>query len=389
MPINDEITVGAKEFAAAVGWAGKWVATKPVVPVHAGLLLEVTDGALHVSATGENATARATVALDGLTTGGAPQRAIVSGRLLAELVSTFPAKPVTISGTDEGVDITVGSFRGHLPTLPEADYPTLPATLPAIGRIGGDLFAEAVGRVAPAVGRDLDKGVMFTAAHLTFGPDTLTVMATDRYRAARMVTPWAVDADHLDALGTYGPNGRPGMEALALGMVLVDAAASFAGPDTVEIGCDGRLLSLSSPSRSLVIQLIAGEYSTETVRTWLGWETTATARFTAADLAQPLKRAALMRGKDGPVRLDLSAEMLTIGSQADQIKQTGDEEIPVSYDGEPLTLGFNPKYLADALAEAPGDRVEMKVSIWRHPVIFKVPGNDAWTHIVVPVRLLS
>jgi DNA polymerase III subunit beta len=383
MPIKDSITVGPQAFASAVGWVAKWVTARPVAPVHAGILLEVGPGALTVGAYGENASARATVELaDPAPLPAEPQRAIVSGRLLADLAATFPAKPVVISGEgDDFVHIKVGRWSGTLPALPEQDYPTLPGALPTLGTVGGDAFADAARRVGEAAGKDVTKGPLFSGVHIEFTSDDLTLMATDRYRAAREILGWRPEE---------GARGGMPIEVVTLGSVFTDAAASFAGPDDITIGCDGRSLSLTSPSRSLTMQLLGGEYSVDTVRAWLGGQATYAARFTVNDdIVKALRRAALMRGKEGPVRLALSPGLITVAASETELRQEGGEEIDAEYDGEEIVIGFNPDYLADALASAPGDTVDMTFTDPRNPVYFTVPGNDTWRHLVGPVRILS
>src|SRR3712207_9055489 len=63
------------------------------------------------------------------------------------------------------------------------DYPALPALPDETGVIGADLFAEAVGQVAVAAGRD-DTLPMLTGVRLEIEDDLVTLAATDRYRLA-------------------------------------------------------------------------------------------------------------------------------------------------------------------------------------------------------------
>ncbi len=53
-------------------------------------------------------------------------RALVSGRLLADICRSLPAKPVDVTLDGSRVSITCGSARFSLQTMPVEDYPTLP-----------------------------------------------------------------------------------------------------------------------------------------------------------------------------------------------------------------------------------------------------------------------
>jgi DNA polymerase-3 subunit beta len=372
MPLKDAITVNPQAFTAAVAWVAKWVPARPTSPIYGGLILDVTDDQLHLSAQGDNAAARAVVPIDGLTTG--PQRAIVSGRLLADLAGTFGNKPVRISGTgDDHVQIDVGRWTGTLPGLPGHDYPALPVALPAIGSIGGDALAESAGRVGAAAGTDPTTGVTFSGMHLTFGDATVTAMTTDRYRAAHVVMQWSSNS------GSDEARARGGVIALPLATAFTDAAAAFAGPDNIAIGHDGSLLSLSSPTRTIVMTTLEGDYAADTVRDWLAAEHPHHARLPVAGLlGEPLKRAELMREPKGPIRLGLTAgNVRVVGGQLGDV--LGGEDIEIGYDGPDAVLGFNPGYLRDALTSAPGTEVDMTFGTPRKPILFTVRG--------IPTRL--
>lgn len=385
MPITGEITVAPRPFAAAVGWAAKWIAAKPVVPIHAGLSVEVAGDAVEIRATGENASAMARVGLDGLAADG-KGRAVVSGRLLAELAGTFAAgKPVTLRGTAKGIELAAGRFTATLPAFAEEDFPALPGDLPPLGSVGGDALADAVRRVSVAAADDGTKGAMFILTHVGFGADgQLEFMATDRYRVAVTSVPWTANSS--------GPEGFLA-SATPLSAVLADAAAAFAGPDLVTIGYDGRSLSLTNPARSLVMRLgDPGEngWPVDTMRRNIaladGYD--GEVLLDPGELAMPLKRAALVRGKVGPVKLGLADGTLTIASADAELDQDGNEEIDVAWAGPPASVAFNPQYLAEALASAPGDKVRMRLQVaefTRRPVVLSCDDDPHWRHVIVPV----
>ena len=64
------------------------------------------------------------------------------------------------------------------------------------------------------------------------------------------------------------------------------------------------------------------------------------------------------------------------------------DECPVSGDGKGLEIGFNNKYLMDALKAAPADRVRLELSTGVSPcVILPDDGGDSFLYMVLPVRL--
>jgi DNA polymerase III subunit beta len=376
--IKGSLTAKPQVFAAAVGWAAKFVTAKPVVPVHGGIMLDVESGTLTVVSYSENVSTRAVLPVDGDAAG----RAVVSGRLLASIVATLADKPVTLEGADDHLKLTAGTFRATLPTMAEDEYPDPPAVPAPIGAVSGDAFAAMVQRVAVAASDDLSNRVALAGLHLAIGPDWITALATDSYRAASDMVPFA-PRDKLMVAET----------ALALAETMTDAAQAFTGPDDITIGLDGNNLSLTSPTRSLTVRLLGEKYDAEGLGKFFAVEHPQHVPVTRADLIGPLKRAELVRGgakdKQGPIRLDLTEGAVTVVAKADDLAQDSDETIEADYTGPEHSLAFNPRYLTEALHSAPGDVVDMAFTTERlAQVVFTAPGDDTWRHVLVPIKLL-
>jgi DNA polymerase III subunit beta len=374
--IKGSLTAKPQVFAAAVGWAAKFVTAKPVVPVHGGILLDVADGTLTVVSQSETVSTRAVLPVDGDAAG----RAVVSGRLLAQIMGTMPDKPVSIEGADEHVKLSAGTFRATLPTMAEDEYPDPPAVPAPIGTVAGQAFADMVQRVAVAASTDLSNRIAMAGVHLAFADGAVTALATDSHRAAVASAPFGV----LVA-GTEGA-------ALALAATLDDVAEAFLGPDDITVGLDGSNLSLTSPTRSITVRLLGEQFPTAALSGLLATEHPEHALVTVASLNGPLKRAALVRAKDGPIRLDLSEGAVTVVAKADDIAQDSDETAEVEYSGPECSLAFNPGFLTAALASAPGDVVDLAFAVAgpgerpQHAVL-TVPGNDHWRHLLMPIKL--
>ena len=61
---------------------------------------------------------------------------------------------------------------------------------------------------------------------------------------------------------------------------------------------------------------------------------------------------------------------------------------PISGDGQQLEIGFNNRYLMDALRYAPADKVKMQLNTGISPcIITPVDGGDEFLYMVLPVRL--
>src|SRR6195952_4145210 len=127
-------------LADAVAWTARALPIRPSAPVLAGLLIEAgsfegADG-LQLSTFDYETSARATLNADVSEEG----RALVSGRLLADICRSLPNKPVEVSVEGAKVTLTCGSARFSLQTMPVEDYPTLRQTPEARGRVSRAAF---------------------------------------------------------------------------------------------------------------------------------------------------------------------------------------------------------------------------------------------------------
>lgn len=383
--IKGSITAKPQVFAAAVKWAAKFVAGRPAVPIQGGLLLTVGDGNMSIDAFGESVTARAMVPVDGQGKGSV----IVSARLLDALVATFPDKPVTLSGDDEGSLVVVaGRWTGTMPIMGTAeDWSGVQdgqlVSPGPIGTVGGQAFADLVARAVAASEHDADKPIGMQCVHLTFGARNVVAMASDSLRAARASVPFVRTEDTDDNA------------ALVVGSLLTDVASAFIGPDDITVGLGPNVMSLGSPNRWVVVRQIGEAWQMgEVIAKLSSVEMPREVIVKVADLMQPMKRAVLMREKDGPIAAVVTPDLITVHAKADQIQQKGSEEVDAQYDGPEHTLAFNPKYLADALGSAPDDTVRIAFNEQENKpgrpwhVVLTAPGaENEWQHLLMPLKV--
>ena len=179
-----KLQVERDHLAEAVAWTARALPARPTAPVLAGMRLHAgTD--LTLSTFDYEVSAQATVPVITDEEGAV----LVSGRLLAEIVRSLPAKPVDLVTDGTRATLKCGSATFTLVLLPEEEYPTLPEMPPLTGSVGSDAMASAIAQVAIAAGRD-DTLPALTGIRIEICGDTLTLVATDRYRLAVRELRW-------------------------------------------------------------------------------------------------------------------------------------------------------------------------------------------------------
>jgi DNA polymerase-3 subunit beta len=373
-----KIHVERDGLADAVAWVARSLPSRPPVPVLGGVLIDADgDSADTLTVAGFDYEVSATVDVPATIAAGG--RALVSGRLLADITKALPAAPVELAVDGSRVAITCGSAKFSLPTMPVEDYPRLPDMPQRAGQVAGELFGEAVGQVAIAAGRD-DTLPMLTGVRLEITEATLTLVATDRFRLAMREFDW------------QRSEVFPDNAVLVPARTLAEAAKTLGtAGNFVEISLahgDG-LLGLSGSGRRATTRLLDAEFPK--YRQLLPSEPTSTATVEVAPLVEAVKRVALVAERGTQVRLEFAGEALRLSAGGDD-EGTAEEELAVDFDGEPVTIAFNPGYLLDGLGALRTDRAQLAFTSANRPALIKPVGEDGqviggYLYLLMPVRL--
>ena len=96
------------------------------------------------------------------------------------------------------MELVCGSARFTLQTLPVSDYPTLPSMPESTGSVPSTTFAQAVAQVVVAAGRD-ELLPVFTGVRVEIEGETISLLATDRYRMALKELSWQPGSTQISA----------------------------------------------------------------------------------------------------------------------------------------------------------------------------------------------
>ncbi|MFD6565348.1 DNA polymerase III subunit beta [Micromonospora profundi] len=324
-------------FAEAVHTAADATPNRPSVPILAGVLLATTDTGVNASGfdheVSSQSWARGTVT--------DPGRVVVAARLLAAITKALPHKPVELASAGTHLELVCGSARFTLPTMPVEDYPALPDLPATVATADAVTLAQAISQAGIAAGRD-DTLPMMTGVRLEFRGDTLSLLATDRYRLA-----------HRDI--TITPTD-PNLNANVLvpAKVLTDAAKTW-GAGAVEVSYDPDgygLVGFAIGHRKTTSRLLDGA-NYPPVRTLFPAAYPSAAVVPVGPLIEVVKRVALVAERTTPVLLTFTNGGDTVVVEAGGAEEArASEALEIgSYSGQDtLTIGFNPQYLIDGLS---------------------------------------
>jgi DNA polymerase-3 subunit beta len=388
-----KIGVERDALADAVAWTARALPARPAVPVLAGMRLEA-GAELSLSSFDYDVSAQASIQVSTEEEG----TVLVSGRLLAEITRSLPARPVQIATDGARATLTCGSATFTLLTMPVEDYPTLPDMPPAAGSIGSDAFASAVNQSATAASRD-ETLPGLTGVRIEIEGDTLTLVSTDRYRLAVRELRWNPTRPDLSA------------SVLVPARALIDTARSLTSGAEVQIalalpgeagqGGEG-MIGFEGGGRRTTTRLLGGEFPP--YQSLLPAAAAAIGELPTAPFAEAVKRVALVAERNTALRLSFAPGQAVLeagtGDEAQAVEVleasyefTGDDGQTADggFGPEGLEVAFNPQYLLDGLAAIDSDTARLAFTKPGKAVLVTgKPGPEGQTdyrYLLMPIRL--
>ena len=353
----------------ALGAASRVVATR-LIGASSGVLLTLTGNQLVVTGTDLDITVRTSVDVIGIEDGSC----VVPARLIVDAVRSLEAGAVTIAGSDETVEVSLGRAKFSLRTFAVVDYPKLPPITGALTSVTATDLISGLNQVVRAAAND-DARPLLTGVLFTTENDALRLIATDSYRLAVRDVPGVqglggphdllVPARALQELQRAASSLDDGAQ---IGVTLSDAEISFVVGST---SIASRLIDGNYPS---VLQLIPASYPNQL-------------RIAKDTLLTSLKRAKLLaKDSTSSVRLTMKDRSVEIRTQSHDAGGVEDN-VDADYNGEEITIAFNPSFLIDGIEAVTGDEVVLEMSDSVRPAMVHGVDDHRFRYLLMPVRV--
>lgn len=100
-----------------------------------------------------------------------------------------------------------------------------------------------------------------------------------------------------------------------------------------------------------------------------------------------LRRVSVIsRDRSSAVRLDITPDVLTISASNPDIGEAKDE-LAIDYDAESISLGYNARYLLDALNAMTGEKVIFEIQEPLSPTLLREEDSDRYRCVIMPMRI--
>ncbi|MHB8510770.1 MAG: DNA polymerase III subunit beta [Actinomycetota bacterium] len=360
-----KISVERETFADAVSWVLRSVGSRATLPVLGGLLLEGSEDTLTLSGTDLEISGEARIGASVEK----PGSVLLPGRVLGDIARALPEGSVTITTEGSVGKVVCGKAEFSLRTLAAEDFPQIAFPDAPSATIDGKLFVAGVTQVTKAASHDEARPIL-TGVLIEAMAEKLTLVATDSYRlAVREVT---------------APNSSLEGKRVVPARALSEAIKAAEGESEVSVTLGESQFAVRAGGRTLVTRLIEGDFPNW--RQLLPTEVPNSLVISRDSFAESVRRVGILAQQGAPVRLELNADgvKLTAGTQdlGEASETTGG-----TYEGEALTVAFNPAYLLDGLQAAAGPEINLKVRDGLKPALVTSTEQDGFTYLLMPVRI--
>lgn len=372
-------------FSEAVSFAVKLLPQRTTLPILSGVLIETTDSGLTLSSFDYEVSAQTEIAAEVEEAG----KILVSGRLLADIASRLPNSPVQFSTDDGRILVTCGSAKFTLLSMPVEEYPTLPQVAAESGLLPAESFATAVAQVAVAASRD-DVTPVITGVQLEVSENSLTLVATDRYRVAVR----SIDWDSGDSRSTET------LTALVPARTLQEIGKTFGHSGTISVAItntdDRELIAFRADRKTVTSLLIKGNFPPvkrlfpETVDNY--------AVINTAELIEAVRRVSLVLEREAALRFTFTIDGVTLEAIGSEQAQAS-ESIDAHLNGNDTVVSLKPAFLLDGLGAVHSEFVRISFTKTENPnkpgpVLITSqsskdqPGADNYRYLLQPNLLL-
>ncbi|MCU0311526.1 MAG: DNA polymerase III subunit beta [Acidimicrobiales bacterium] len=351
----------------ALNAAGRAVTSRgSSLPVLTGLRLEVKGDQLSVTGSDLDLTISVRTAVSGDVDG----IAVVPAKLLSDITRALPPGAVTVEVAEDEARITSGRSQFAVRTIPAQEFPNLPEPADRSVELDATALADALREVVSAASSDESRPIL-TGVLLAAEGDGLRLVATDSYRLAVRDLPGTSVLDE-------------GQQVLVPSTALRELSRLLGSATSVTLRLGERDVAFEVGDVRVTSRLIEGDFPN--YRGLIPASQPNQLRVGREVLLDALRRVRLLAREATPVRLVMNGETLELIAITQDVGQAR-EEVDAHYDGNELTVAFNPEYLIAGIDVTPGDEITLETIDALKPALIRAVGTPEFLYLLMPVRV--
>lgn len=367
-----QITCHQTQIAQAINIVSKAISSKSTQPILTGIYIETLDHQIKLIGNDLNLSIETTIDARIERKG----QIVIPARLFTELIKKLPQEDITIH-VDEHHVVTLHCLKSSYKIigLPGEEYPALPIIQDKDSfTMDHQLFSHMIRQTHFAISHDESRPILMGAL-LEIGNRQFNMVAIDGFRMAIRNINVQTDLEKKAVVP-----GRTLNEIQKLLSPIDDQA-------DLKISFDDNQVLFSIQDIKIYSRLLAGEFIN--YKQILPTEFKSVVKVDTHELLQSIDRSFLLarENKNIVIKMNIKDDELKITSQSEM--GSSNENVPIRLEGLDLEIGFNPKYLMDALKMIDSEYVELKFINNVSPCIINPCDSDHYTYLVLPCRVAN
>ena len=346
--------------------AGRASSSKAQLRVLSGLRFDLIGDRLRV--TGSDL--ELTITIDLQVAGAGDGVSVLPAKLVTDIVRNLEPGAVVVDTSSERSRISGGRSEFTLNSIPHDEFPTPPELEGERVTVAGEQFADGLRQVVGAASTDESRRVL-TGVLLAAESGGLRMVSTDSYRLAFREFPGTTVL-------------RDGQRVNVPSRALQELARSLEPDDEVEVVLAENQVSFRVGGFHLSSWLIKEEFPD--YEKLIPGDMPNELRVDRQVFQDAIRRVRLMARNNSPIRLTMTENGLCLTAQNPEDGEAT-EEVDAAYDGESLTVAFNPEYLMDGLEVAGSDEVVLQTRDPQKPAVLRSTDSQDFLYLLMPVRV--
>ncbi len=295
-------------------------------------------------------------------------------KMFLEIIRNLPDNNISIQTDDKNVAvIKSGKSEFKILCLPGEDFPKIPVVEKNIKyETKSNVFKNMIKQTIFAVAVEDSKPIL-TGELIEIKEDCFNIVAIDGFRVAFRKTDLTNDNENISVV-------VPSKTLNEISRILSDK-----DDEVISMYFTDNHALFETEEFIVVSRLLEGEFF-KYEQSFINEYTTAV-EVNRQDFLNSIERATLISrdSKKSPVELSIEKEKIVITSNTEM--GTSYEEVFVSTEGESLKIGFNPRYLIDALKAIDDETINIKFMSELSPCIIESTDNGNYKYLILPLRM--
>lgn len=362
-------------LAKALTTVSKAVSTRTTLPILKGILLEVDDSDLIMTATDMDLRIEKRIQVTVQESGSA----VVSARLFSDIVRKLPSGVVEIeTSPDNTISIRCMTSEFHIVGQPADEFPNVGEINETQSfTINGSLLCDMIRKTSFAASVEESKGII-VGILMEIDKERITLAALDGFRMA---------------VATAAISNPSEPAKIVIASRILNEVSKIIGETTededtdVSLILDQKKAVIAVGDTRMQLSLLEGEFIK--YRDIIPKDQNCRLLINRIEFMNSMERASLFAkdGKNNLIKMSVLVDKIVITSRSEEGNVK--EEVFTERQGDGMDIGFNSKYLLDVLKAVPDESIAVELTSSVSPCLLKPVDGDQFTYLVLPVRIAS